>query len=1114
MTNANPRFTLPVAPTDLTSAVKAWSEPVTIPTYLPQLPDKNPMFLEKRVYQGSSGKIYPLPFYDRISGDKIDHAWQALHIENEFVRVMILPQIGGRIHVALDKTNGYDFVYRQNVIKPALVGLAGPWISGGIEFNWPQHHRPGTFMPADWVIENHADGSVTIWLSEHDPLNRLKGMHGVCLHPGRSYIELKVRLYNRTSLTQTFLWWANVATRVHEQYQSFFPPDVYYIADHAKRATSAYPLCNGHYYGVDYAARARHGVPAHERPRQFNPAGTYAANDLSWYANIPVPTSYMCMGSQEDFFGGYDHAARAGLVHVADHHIAPGKKQWTWGNHDFGYAWDRLLTDADGPYIELMAGVFTDNQPDFTFLQPGETKTFSQFWYPIREIGPAHHANIDAAVRLQIVDRTVSVAVAVTADHPDGVITLSDRTGHEIKRWAALLSPSAPFLETVAIAKGIDAESLTLEVRDAGQVLIRYEPKAPRAGKIPPAATEIPVPRDIASIDELYLAGVHLQQYRHATRMPEPYWQEALKRDPGDSRCNTATGNWRLRRGEFELACRHFRTAIARLTQRNPNPPDGEAFYGLGIALQFLGQFDDAYTAFSKACWSAAWQSAGHFALARLDARSKRCVAALDHLNRSLARDADHLKARNLKTIVLRKLGRPEEADDDLRTTRSRDALDFFARDLAGDPLHCDTQVRFDIALDYASAGLVADALRVLNDVTSADSLGSEPMLHYYRAYLSNLDGKDAAPHLDRAAGASPDYCFPARLEEITILEYAISARPSDARARYYLGNLLYDRKRYAEAIKLWEASARLDGSFPTVWRNLGIGYFNVLRQPKKALKAYQRAVANDPLDARLLYERDQLYKRVGIAPTKRLRQLLIHRDLVEQRDDLSIELCALLNQTGKHKAAQKIISTRQFQPWEGGEGQALQQHTRTHLALGQAALADGNTAAARSFFEHALTAPPNLGEARHLLANCSDVHYWIGIAADASGDRAQAKRHWTIAAEFEGDFQLMSVRAFSNMTYYSAKSLACLGHPKRAARLLHQLLDHARALERTPATIDYFATSLPTMLLFDEDLQSQQTIAARHMQALALHGLGKERAAQRLMKRVQKSDPTRQLFS
>ncbi len=167
------------------STVRVRVESLVIPTYLPAPPDKNPMFLEKRVYQGSSGKVYPLPFTDRIAEKPVDRKWKAVWIENEFLRAMVLPELGGRIHVLQDKTNGYDLIYNQHVIKPALVGLAGPWISGGIEFNWPQHHRPATFLPVDFEIENHADGSKTIWCSDHDPMTRMKGMHGVCLHPGK-----------------------------------------------------------------------------------------------------------------------------------------------------------------------------------------------------------------------------------------------------------------------------------------------------------------------------------------------------------------------------------------------------------------------------------------------------------------------------------------------------------------------------------------------------------------------------------------------------------------------------------------------------------------------------------------------------------------------------------------------------------------------------------------------------------------------------------------------------------------------------------------------------------------------------------------------------------------
>jgi hypothetical protein len=260
--------------------VRAWTEALVIPTWLPHRPDRNPMFLEKRIYQGSCGKVYPLPFTDRIAEKPVDRKWQAVWLENEWLRVMILPEIGGRIHAIQDKTSGYDLIYRQRVIKPALVGLAGPWLSGGIELNWPQHHRPATFLPVEFEIETHADGSVTAWCSDHDPMARMKGMHGICLHPERAYLELKVRAYNRTPFVQTFLWWANVATRVHEGYQSFFPPDVHCVADHARRAMSGYPLAQDFYYGVNYGRRGRQGVPKNEVPGQFIPGRCRSTLDV------------------------------------------------------------------------------------------------------------------------------------------------------------------------------------------------------------------------------------------------------------------------------------------------------------------------------------------------------------------------------------------------------------------------------------------------------------------------------------------------------------------------------------------------------------------------------------------------------------------------------------------------------------------------------------------------------------------------------------------------------------------------------------------------------------------------------------------------------------------
>ncbi len=1125
----------PRAVASSSSAVSVRVEELVLPTYLPAPPDKNPMFLEKRVYQGSSGKVYPLPFTDRIAEKPVDRKWKAIWIENEFIRALVLPELGGRIHILQDKTNGYDVIYNQHVIKPALVGLAGPWVSGGIEFNWPQHHRPATFLPVDHEIEEHADGSCTIWCSDHDPLCRMKGMHGVCLHPGKSFLELKVRACNRTPFVQTFLWWANVATRVHEAYQSFFPPDVYYVADHARRSMSEYPLAKGYYYGVNYAERGLKGIPPNEIPSQFVPphcAGSklktqnpklpdYAPNDLSFYANIPVPTSYMCMGSREDFFGGYDYFAQAGIVHYANHHISPGKKQWTWGNHEFGYAWDRNLTDADArgefsPYIEIMAGVYTDNQPDFSFLQPGETKSWSQYWYPIQKIGPSQHANLEAALSLRLEKGAVQLGVAVTASQPGAVVTVSAR-GKEIARFERALSPAIPFLEKIKLPVNIAETDLRICVSDeTGRELISYQPKPKVKAEVPPPATEPPAPRDVDSNDELYITGLHLDQYRHATRPPEIYWREALLRDPLDSRCHNALGSWHLKRGEFVEAEKHFRQAIERLTRRNGNPYDGEPHYNLGLCLRYLGRPDDAYDAFYKSVWNQAWQSAGYHELAQLDCRKSDWGKALDHLDRSLKLNTDNLRARNLKTIVLRKLGRQEEAGGLLRETLKLDPLDWWARHLAGHTLTCDLQAALDLAHDYAGLNFFAEAIAVLKSVSvhhgdlPDQSWGALPLVQYTLGALYEAlgDSKTSLKHFQQAAALPPDYCFPSRLEEIAILESAIRANPQDSKAPYYLGNLLYDRRRYGEAIRYWEKSARLNPDFSIVWRNLGIAWFNVSQKPAKARTAYDRAFKANPADGRLLYERDQLWKRLGEKPEKRLRELEKFPHLVSGRDDLSIELCALYNQTGRPLLAAQLLAGRRFQPWEGGEGGPLGQHVRAQLALGRAALAKNDFAGARKHFEFALSSPRNLGEARHLLANQSDIHYWLGCASAGLGDEKSAREHWLTAANFKGDFQEMSVRVFSEMTCYSAWSWEKLGQRARARKLFQKLLAYAQQLQKSRAKIDYFATSLPAMLLFTDNLQFRQETTALFLQAQAQLGLGKKAAARSQLQTVLLRDP------
>lgn len=1079
--------------------VKAWAETITIPTYGLGPPDKNPMFLEKRVYQGSSGVVYPYPVIDRVLDEKTEQPYTGLFLENTYLKVMILPEMGGRVQMAQDKTNGYHFIYYNRVIKPALVGLTGPWISGGIEFNWPQHHRPSTFEPVDWRIVENTDGSKTVWCSEIERMFFTKGMHGFTLYPNRAYLQISVQLYNRTSEPQTFLWWANPAVHVNDNYQSVFPPDVRAVMDHGKRDVSDFPIATDTYYKVNYAP------------------GT----DISRYKNIPVPTSYMAYHSDFDFVGDYDHGAQAGMMHIANHHVAPGKKQWTWGNSDFGRAWDRQLTDEDGPYIELMCGAFTDNQPDFSWLMPGEEKRFTQIFMPYKLIGPAKNASQDAVVNLEFEGDTARIGVYVTQPRETQVELRQD--GIVLWEKTVALSPEHVLLESAALPANTRPQQITLRVVDAlsGRELVSFTPLSSRGEKapIPAPATAARPPSEIASNEELFLNGLHLEQYRHATYAPEPYYEEALRRDPFDSRCNNALGLLLYRRGKFAEAESYFRKAIEGLTRRNPNPYDGEPYYNLGLALKMQGRDHDAFAAFYKAVWNAAWQDAAYFELARLAARFGDYAQALELAANALRRNASHHKARHLKVALLRQLNRTEEARQESGLALELDVMDFgvlWERKLPADDdafaqlTRGNANLYVEIGLDYMHAGLFDDAIRVFEASPKPD-----PMLIYFLAgcHLQKGDALQALEAFKRAAALPPDYCFPHRLESVPVLQSAMEVNPTDARAPYYLGNFWYAHRRYAEAVECWEKARDLDPTFPTTHRNLGLAYFNKLHDPERARAAYERAFVLNPDDARVLFELDQLEKTLNRSPQERLARLKKYLALVERRDDLAIEYITLLNLQGRYDDAYAALMKRKFHPWEGGEGKTAGQYVISLVEQAKALMGAGNPGDAVECLKRAQVYPPNLGEGKLPNAQENNITYTLGLACAGQDDPDQARACFEAASS--GLSEPASAMYYNDqppdMIFYQGLAQRELGRESEAREIFQKLVDYGRAHINDQVKMDYFAVSLPTFLVFDEDLGQRNRIHCLYMMALGHLGLGDSISAQSYFAQVLALDANHQ---
>ena len=1097
--------------------VKAWREIVTIPTYEVGKAEKNPIFLEKRVYQGSSGVVYPYPVIESIADEPTPKEWQAVWLENEYIKVMVLPELGGRIQMAYDKVKQRHFVYYNHVIKPALVGLCGPWISGGIEFNWPQHHRPSTYSPVDSLIVENEDGSVTVWVNEMERMFHQKGAAGFTLRPGCAYLEIQGRVSNRTPLPQTFLWWANPAVEVNDQYQSVFPPDVNAVFDHGKRAVSSFPIATGTYYKMDYSA----GV------------------DISNYRNIPVPTSYMAVNSKYDFEGGYENDSHGGMLHVASHHFSPGKKQWTWGNGDFGRAWDRNLTEPtpgpsprEGefrPYIELMAGVYTENQPDFTWLMPYEEKQFVQYFMPYREVGMVKQASKDFIIGLTPdpspteEGRSVTFKVLATSKQEVRIVLRHDN-GDVYYDKVVTLSPEEVFQQTVDV-KGTKMDNLLLTV---GNLQWHAEPDEIRP--IPDAAEAALPPEDTKTNDQLYLTGLHLEQYRHATWSALDYYEEALRRDPNDVRCLNQTGLWYLRRGRFDKAEPYLRKAVKIWQKRNPNPYDGEAIFNLALCLKYQRRTQEAYELFWKSTWNKAWADAGYFEAACISVSQGRYDDAIDELNRCLIFNSCNHKARALKAAVLRlqqdskqkgglQMGSSRELNERLALIKESLQLDRFNYGIRYEQylltkdkdvlkemtvmMHGNVYNYHELALDYAQAGLWQECIDILKLCKT-----KHPLTYYYIgwAQLGLGDAVAANDAFEQAEQVDSYCCFPNRLEDVIVLTMAKTMNPDGARAPYYLGCLYYDKRQYDVAIENWELSARLDPQFPTVWRNLALARFNKQNRREEALAYMERAFSLDKKDARVLMELDQLYKRLQKPHQERLNFLQQYPKLIQQRDDLVLEEITLLNQLGRYEEAKAKLDAHKFHPWEGGEGKVSGQYQICRVELAKKSLTPGPSRKERGvdssavdkatkLLEECLVYPPHLGEGKLYGAQDNDFLYFLGRYEEGTVGPTEPA-----AAMYYND-------AKPDKIFYAGLCYRKLGQEDKARSLFHKLVNYGKQHIFDHVTMDYFAVSLPDLLIWEDSLDTKNLIHCKYMLVLGYLGLGDTEKALRYLSEVEALD-------
>jgi len=1040
--------------------VRGWAEKIVLPTYVVDPPETTPLFYDGRQTQHAQAHYYPYPAIDKLTGVRKVVSYDALCLENEYIKVVVLPEIGGRLFSATDKTNGYEFIYRQSVIKPSNIAMTGAWISGGIEWNFPHHHRASNFMTVDHCLLENADGSATIWVGEIERRHRMKWLAGITLRPGSSAVEVMVRLINRAPVVQSALYWACAAVHTNENYQYIFPPSAKVVTWHCKNAFSHWPVS----HEADFTGVDLRGI------------------DLSWWKNHPAPGSYFIHNLQEDFHGGYDHGRHAGTMHVADHRTVNCAKLFEWGNCPEAEVENSKLTDTDGHYAELMVGAFSDNQPDYSWMEPNQYREFTHCWYPLREIGAAKNANAEAAINLETAgDGRARVILNTTRPHRAAklVVRRVDDKATIVERQIDV-APDLPFSLEFALPDGCELTEYSVHVICAdGRELIAYTPEpVEHLPKLPAPVAPPCKPEHVGTIEELVQIAVRLDQFHNPVLSPYPYLQEALRRDPEYAPANSFLGILQCKRLLFVEAEASLSLALARLEQRYTQPRKGEAYYYIGLALAGQGRESEAAERFHRAAWYAEWHSAANLQLAQLAARRCDFAQALRFVGEALVEGGRGCVTRELRAILLRILGRSEERNEEITRLRALDPLNavaaaeqFFA-DPAADSalinlLRSEPANWLELTSVYLSIRRWDDALCLLDIAVSDPECAKHPMIHYYigHCHARKNDAAAARKSRQRAASFPVGGCFPYGQESWQVLRDAVADDPDDARAWLYLGNLLYNYQP-EQAMAAWTRAAAVEPGLALAKRNLAFGYRRA-KQPKPAIELLGQALEVEHDNPRWIEEFDTLLAQAGEDPGRRIEILRSFGSVAENNPNVRFRLVLASLMDGDPDTAINILESTRFFNYEARRDK-YEAFATAHLLRGDRLLREGRFDAARQDYEAALTYPPNLESGKPFHDDFGAlIYYKLGLVSKAEGETAAAFS-W-----FERSAVCKNPLPWSDHNYYQGMALRRLGREKDAVAQFEGLISTNIARFTDGRWYNFFAGYQE-----EESVESQQSMA------------------------------------
>jgi len=875
-----------------TAQVRVWQGTLTLPTYEEGPPDPNPPF-----DQYANGRFnYPYTLRHNLTNRRIDNAWRAVFLENEYLKCSVLPDIGGHLYSCTDKIGGKPMFYENASIKKADIAYRGAWAAFGIEFNFPVSHNWVTASPVDFAFGQREDGSAYVQVGNIDRVYGMQWSVELLLRPHSTLLEERVALNNRSDGRHRFYWWNNAGIQVWDDTKIEYP--MRFTASHGFTDIEAWPI-------------------------------EADGNDLSIVKNhTKGPVSLFAYGSREPFMGVWHPHTKTGVVHYADYAQLPAKKIWSWGSDPDGLDWRKALSDNDSAYVEVQAGLFR-NQETYAFLEPRQTITFSEYWMPVRDIGGISRATLAGVVHLSRQGNVLFAALNVNQAVPEATLRIlaGDR---EVFREKTDLSPPRTWSHQL---KNADPQRKhTFELRDAkGSVLLRQTEGeydwAPadqiRVG--PQPAHKVPDPEHRTEDDWLQFGNQ--QELGGQLLIALQTYKDALARFPESFEIRKAAGRLCASLLRFEEAKDYLGPVHARDTT------DAEASYYLGIANEGLGQSRDARESYEAAGQLPNFRAAAELHLAELSAREGDLKEAELYL-RSVMRSApDDLRAAEELSAILSAEGQKEESRNLANEWFDRFPERYFLLEQVGRPdlhhLGNDAQRVLNIAAEYMRLGMHAQALEVLSRkypdaVVHESEPGAfppekDPIVAYYRAYCREKLGQSARTDLSAAQKLPTNYVFPSRATDLEVLRAALRVNSEDATAHYLLGTLYFSRGLTEPALAEWEQARRINPQIPVLHASLGRALLYTKDNPEQALAVFQEGLRWDPQNVELYTGMDQALSILQHPPKDRVQALERYPDRANMPSKLVYELILNLAESGEFDKSMALFHNRFFPREEGG---------------------------------------------------------------------------------------------------------------------------------------------------------------------------------------------------